>query len=837
MSERDGGCTGFHNSITGDVMGTVVQAHRIDKLIFQAPAFRPAAVVRRVSGGETEGEAFTGRAGEVERVLGGLRAGGAGLAVVGMGGVGKSALVRQAAAVAAADGWFPGGVFWVDLHGYSGDGQVAVPAAAVFGPLLRWLGLPGGEIPVDVGEQAAVYGRVLDRLAEQGKPMLLVLDNASSGIQVRDLLPRSGPHRVVVTSRTTLDLPRVSRLDLDVLDATAALALLDAVLRAHRGDDDRAAHPGAGELVGVCAGLPLALRIAAMLLVDEPGLDPAVLAGRLRQAPGVDGYARGEQALSAVFDASWRWLTEQRPEWARLLRMLCLVVGPDLSTEAAAALANQSPGHVRVALDGLRRAHLVRGTGPERWGLHDLVRDHTASVDAVPADDLQAAETRLLDHYTRTAAEAVAHLLAGAGHPVRTRFGDLDAALGWLDAERAGLIAAVTRAAATGRHARVTALSGLLTSYLDRRRYLTDWVTVAEHACTSAVQLSPGDQATAANNLGLALREVRRFAEAVAAHERARALYRAAGDQYGEGMAWNNLGSALLESRRFAEAVDSCQRARDRFRQLSDAHGEAIACNNLGLALAELGRFAEAVAAHERARDLHGETGDRNREGMAGNNLGLALTGLGRFSEAIETHQRAADLHRAAGDRFNEALAWNNLGLALAELGRFAEAVAAHERARDLHQQTGDRNREGMACNNLGLALAELGRFAEAVAAHERARDLHQQTGDRDNEGMACNNLGCALVELGRFAEAVTAYERARDLHRETGDRHNEHKAWNNLGRTLQSLGRLDEARDCWLRWRATAPVITDRGAALDAALGEIRNGTGTPDPADRRFR
>jgi hypothetical protein len=45
----------------------------------------------------------------------------------------------------------------------------------------------------------------------------------------------------------------------------------------------------------------------------------------------------------------------------------------------------------------------------------------------------------------------------------------------------------------------------------------------------------------ALNNLGIALREVKRFEEAMTAHQEAAAIYRGTGDQHGEGAALNNL--------------------------------------------------------------------------------------------------------------------------------------------------------------------------------------------------------------------------------------------------------------------------------------------------------
>jgi tetratricopeptide (TPR) repeat protein len=48
--------------------------------------------------------------------------------------------------------------------------------------------------------------------------------------------------------------------------------------------------------------------------------------------------------------------------------------------------------------------------------------------------------------------------------------------------------------------------------------------------------------------------ELRRFGEAIEAHQQATAIYRETGDRHGEGMALNNLGLALREQGRLIKA-------------------------------------------------------------------------------------------------------------------------------------------------------------------------------------------------------------------------------------------------------------------------------------------
>ena len=138
-----------------------------------------------------------------------------------------------------------------------------------------------------------------------------------------------------------------------------------------------------------------------------------------------------------------------------MFRLLPVNPGPDVSTAAAAALADLPVGEARTVIGQLVRAHLVEAAAGAagRWRMHDLLRLYARQLsDAhADADGREQARDRLLRYYLDTAGAADAHLRALPGTPVPAVFTGRDSALAWLDAERPSLIAAVTMAASTGR--------------------------------------------------------------------------------------------------------------------------------------------------------------------------------------------------------------------------------------------------------------------------------------------------------------------------------------------------------------------------------------------------
>jgi tetratricopeptide (TPR) repeat protein len=669
-------------------------------------------------------------------------------AVAGLAGVGKTTLAVAAGHAARQEGWFGGGVLFIDLHGYD---EVPVEPSQALDALLRALGVAAEHIPPGVEERAGLYRSVL---AEIGEPVLVIADNASAEVQVRPLLPGAGPHKVVVTSRHTLAGLGARLIDVTVLDDDASVELLDEALRVGRPEDDRisADREAAGRLAGVCGGLPLALQITAALLKADPPLTARELAEELAvESERLEQLRYGENAgpsvtsVAAAFELSYRRL-EEVP--ARVFRLLPVNPGPDISTAAAAILADLPVSKVRGVLAGLARAHIVEAASgvASRWQMHDLLRLYAQrlSDEYAEADGREQARDRLLGYYMSLTAAASEYRKALPGMAPPDEFTSRDDAVDWLDAERPNLVAAVSMAADTGRGTVAWELPIRLSSYLGWRRRFDDMLATATISLNTA---------------------------------------RSIGARSAEGLALLELGSALTALDRFDEAITAYKDAASILREEGLRAEVGAALTNLNDALRRLERFDEAVTVNQDAVAIFREIGDRQREGMALSNLGSALTDLDRPEEAITTTQGAVAIFREIGDRGNEATALARLGLALQWLERFDEAITAHQTAASIFGEIGDRQREGAAVGILGLALQEVQRFDEAIAAHQDAAAIFRETDDRHSEGNALDNLGLALVEMRRFDEAIAAHQKAAAIMRETGDQRGEGIVLDNLER------------------------------------------------------
>jgi DNA-binding SARP family transcriptional activator/tetratricopeptide (TPR) repeat protein len=704
--------------------------------------------VRPFVGREAELKALTRRLDEVDTVV---------ISVVGgTAGVGKTALaVHWAHHVASR---FPDGQLYVNLRGY--DPGPPVRAADALAGFLRGLGVPDTALPAGTDERAARYRSLL-----AGRRMLVVLDNACGAEQVRPLLPGSRSCVTVVTSRDSLGglvaRDGARRLDLDLLPETEAVGLLRALI-GERVDAEPAAAAG---LAARCAWLPLALRVAAERAAAEPGTLLADLLAQLadQRLDLLEGDGDPRTAIRAVFSWSFRHLDE---EAARSFRLLGLHPGLHFDAYAVAALAGVPLGHARRLLDRLARAGLIQPAGPGRYGLHDLLRAYAAEQG--PEAERRAALTRLFDYYLAAAAAAADAIFpADTDQPRVPRPGPVPpvanpaAALAWLDAQRADLVAVAGYAARHGWPGHAIGLAATVFRYPQTGDLAVD-VAMHGHACRAAAQT--GDraaEAAALTRLGRAVSAQGRLGEAAVHFERALAKYREAGDGIGEARALVSLGFVGYGQGRYRQSAGFYRRALALYRQAGVASGEATVWQNLGLVDLRQGRHERAAGYFGRSLTLFRDADLRSGEAFVLRSLGELELQRGRYVQAADHLRRSLALCRQTGNRFCEARALACLGLVRLRQDRPGQAVGRLRRSLALHREAGNPSGQAEALNGLGEALLAARQATCARARHADALALAIRADDRYEQARANRGLARALLAAGDAGQAAMHWRQA----------------------------------------------------------------------------
>ncbi|MEU0877958.1 NB-ARC domain-containing protein [Lentzea sp. NPDC005914] len=664
----------------GENHGNAVQAGYVGHLTIGAPAERlpvPRQLPRAVSH-------FTGRTAQFAALDDVLREGTV-AAVVGMAGVGKTALVVRWAHQVQHQ--FPDGTLYVNLRGY-GPSAAANPGD-VLADFLGALGIGPERIPPRQDARAALY-----RSALAGRRVLVVLDNANGVEQVRALLP-GGPGCVVVTSRSELRGLEVAegatRISLPLFTEEEALGLVHAAL------GPRSSESGTAALVQACARLPLALRIAASRVATQPHFTVSELVEDLRaqrwEALTVPEDERS--AVRTVFDWSYHRLP---PAQALMFRRLGLHPGPEIGVPAAAVLSGYDPRTTRNLLAGLAEQHLVEQVGRDRYVCHDLLRAY--AVDLAERDDDRDQAVRLVLDWAAHHVKATFRMLypdrprMHAGADVVTKadaaitFSSPDEAWAWVDAESVNAVATVEAAARTGLDEITMLLGDLCAAHLGMAGHFDDGLLV----CVLGLD--------AARRLG---------------HRR------------GECLTLKVLGQLQRGMNMWAEAAGLFAQALEIAHELGDEALAAEVLGHHGWGCLELGQYVEARVHLEEGLRLCADDG--RLRGFIEFCLSGVHAGLGDHERAWQHAQRCLAI-RERGASIYGGYAWHAMARARQVAGAHAEAVAFCERAlaeKDLH---GNPRNHAVLLDTLGASLLHTGDRARALACWREALAIFEERGD-----------------------------------------------------------------------------------------------------------
>jgi predicted ATPase len=278
--------------------------------------------------------------------------------VSGAGGLGKTALVVRWAHLVA--GRFPDGQIFVDLHEDRTSPQDALKA--VLAALRGTLWLAREELPPTMDDQAALLRTLLS-----GRQVLVIADNADSVEQILPLVPPEPTSQLVAISRKRMPAlaahHAVQALPLGPLGPQASYDLLARIVGPQRLRD-----PAVTRVIQWCGGWPLAIRLAAALLLERPGQSLASFADELSElgdGPVLDGDPRSVEAALA---GAYRALS---PAAAHLFVRLGLNNQPFVKlrrTEPEAPLH-----HTRRLFDELVTANLIVDAGGDCYQFHEIV--------------------------------------------------------------------------------------------------------------------------------------------------------------------------------------------------------------------------------------------------------------------------------------------------------------------------------------------------------------------------------------------------------------------------------------------------------------------------------
>lgn len=254
---------------------------------------------------------------------------------------------------------------------------------------------------------------------------------------------------------------------------------------------------------------------------------------------------------------------------------------------------------------------------------------------------------------------------------------------------------------------------------------------------------------------------------AIACAQEAIKLAQTEKDAAAEQTCWLELARAHRAAADYPAALEAAMAGLSLARERGDAEGIALALIRAASGHLFQGDYEPALASLREARETAQRAGNKAQLIMVAQSEGFLYHERGDFAAAHTHFTRVQEMAEALGNRHERVRAINNLAAATAELGNLREAERMLRESLGELRAIGDRRLLANTAYNLASIQALRGESAQALAMFEEALGLRWQLGDRAAEGDIRVQQATALMDENRLAEAHAALAEGEAIARE----------------------------------------------------------------------
>jgi len=318
-------------------------------------------------------------------------------------------------------------------------------------------------------------------------------------------------------------------------------------------------------------------------------------------------------------------------------------------------------------------------------------------------------------------------------------------------------------------------------------------------------------------------------------YQRALDIYKAIGDERGEGEILGGLGLIYFNSKNFEKSLSFYKDAVKARVRVDDKQLTGNSLNSIGAIflnflpdyeqslhfldsaeivrteigdMVNLGRTIQAKASaydklnmsdkalryFKKALEINQEAGDQPRVAEAFMHIGIILNSTAKYSEALDNLERAFKIYSELEIKPSVCEVLTHKGFVYSNLGDYKSAIEKLTEALNISKAADDNNGVAGAYNNLGIVFKSAGRLDKAEEYFDNSLKIYEQLGDQLNVISVLSNLGTVYFALKDYSKAADYHKRGLDLSRNIRDQDTEAHCLLNLSNDLLRLGRMDES-------------------------------------------
>jgi tetratricopeptide (TPR) repeat protein len=210
----------------------------------------------------------------------------------------------------------------------------------------------------------------------------------------------------------------------------------------------------------------------------------------------------------------------------------------------------------------------------------------------------------------------------------------------------------------------------------------------------------------------------------------------------------------------------------------------------------ELNAFSNAKAHYQKALKLHQESSNILHQGNSYYGLGYLCLRQGKINEASTFYQSAIQCHEQVDATFALGRDYKGLSRIYMEQSKLSEAESSFQKALKFHKIGKSLLEQGHDYSGLAKLYLKLNRLEDAMAACENALELYKSRNNILGQGNAHKRFGDIYITQGKMDDAEISYKKALELFTMAKNAQHQGEAFCKLGQIYRTKGKLYDAKE-----------------------------------------
>ena len=233
---------------------------------------------------------------------------------------------------------------------------------------------------------------------------------------------------------------------------------------------------------------------------------------------------------------------------------------------------------------------------------------------------------------------------------------------------------------------------------------------------------------------------------------------------------------------------------------------------DLGETYHRLDAFGHAEACYQKALKLHQDANDIEHQGNSYLGLGYLCLRQGKLDEASTFYQSAIQCHEKVDATLRLGSDYRGLGRIYLRQNRLTEAESAFQSALNFNKRANSFLDQGHDHYNLGELYLRLKRLDDARNACERALEFYKLANSNTGQGDVYRSFGNIYISQENMAEAESSFKKSLEFCTMAKYVYGQALAFSKLGQIYRTSGKFHDAKemleravDCHRKAQSTA--------------------------------